>query len=175
MIYPDNERRAWKTLLARSDHYWALMTLGFQIYIDPERAISTTNHFLTRVNRALFGKHFGAHRQWLSGLAVMERKRLSLLAAGSPHIHMLVRRPHAVPVRISDLRLVAEKQAGRLRYPIHDPNRPMGRLVSGPRFVDVRHITDLGGLADYLTKKIESLDAVNIGFFGPEGIEGITY
>ena len=62
-----------------------------------------------------------------------------------------------------------------MRYPRFDPDRPFGRFISGPGYVDVRDITDLAGLADYLTKEIKSIDAVNIGFFGPAGIEGITY
>ena len=75
------------------------------------------------------------------------------------------------------IRVVVEREAGHLRYPTLDQLRTFGPPISGLDFVDVRKIHSSDGLANYLTKECKNFgpieDALNIGFFGADGIVGL--
>ena len=166
-------REKWTEFLSTCQDSFAFMTLGFRVYLDPQRAIDTAGFFLRASNRQLFGKRFVKNGRALSGTVVMERKRQSRFAWGSPHFHMLVTTPAEREFSLGELQLAAEGAAKRLRFPFYDPLRPMGKKISGRTFVDVRSIGDIEGLARYLTKEVGSMDATSIGFFGLGGFVGL--
>ena len=173
-------RDAWKELLSESGTNGYLVTLGFRQYLDLGRAIDVAENFLLRVNRRLFGKRFKKHGRFLKGMIVLERKGRSTRSLLSPHFHIVVslRSFTNKVVNEDHLRGILEQVAHRLRLPTGDPLRPFGQCISGHGFVDVRKITSSEALADYLTKDCYKFgprgNALNIGFLGIDGIEGLA-
>ena len=157
-----------------------MVTLGFRTRLDHARAVDTANHFLCRINRRFFGKRYREHGRGLRGAVVLEQKRRSGRAYNSPHFHLVVLSDSIGSVLDDEdrIRTVVEHEASRLRYPTLDHLRPLGPPISGADFVDVKRIYSSDGLANYLTKgckyfgRIEG--ALNIGFFGPDGIVGLS-
>lgn len=170
-------RRPWEELIVNVPGYDFFMTIGFRTWLDLRRAEYSVNHLLLRNNRSLYGKHFKKHRMWLHGIGVLEFKSVVNRSSGSPHFHLLLKFPDGAVRPIAEVIAVLEKGAERLRYPTHCPERPFGRRICGADFVDVRPIHDLGGLANYLTKRLgpgrDGLNAANIFFVGADGIEGL--
>ena len=167
----------WEQFLAATGPYEVLLTLGFIRYLDLTRAVSSANHFLLRLNRKCFGKNFARRRRYLSGIAVLERKRASLTAPRSPHFHFLLRGSESDrKLDVASLADAAKFHSARLRYPTLNNLHPMGGRISAPGCVDVRPVTDLARLAGYLTKElhVNALDADNIGFVGVHGIDGLS-
>ncbi len=173
------ERLSWEKLLSQIGSGGFMITLGFQVYLDQARAIQVANHFLLRVNRKLFGKRFPRHGQFLVGAVVLEHKNHSTRSSESPHFHFIVSPESFVRHSINEeeLRAIVEHVAGRLRFPTLHKHKPLGPLVSGSDFVKVDRIEIANGLANYLTKDCDRFgparDALNIGFFGIGGIEGL--
>lgn len=172
-------RQAWEKLLSNTGTNGFMITLGFRTHLDRTRAVETANHFLSRINRRIFGKRFRRYDQSLRGAVVLEQKRHSTRSHNSPHFHFVVI-ADSVGSSLSDesrLRVIVEHEAGRLRYPTLDQLRPFGPLISGTDFVDVTRIHSPDGLANYLTKECKDFGlrdgALNIGFFGMEGIVGL--
>ena len=172
-------RRGWEKLLSQIGAGGFMVTLGFRMYLDQGRAIQVANHFLLRVNRGLFGKRFPRHGQFLVGAVVLEHKHHSTRSSESPHLHFIVSPESFVRHSINEeeLRTIVEHVAGRLRFPTLHEHKPLGPLVSGSDFVKVDRIETANGLANYLTKDCNRFgparDALNIGFFGVGGIEGL--
>ena len=75
------------------------------------------------------------------------------------------------------LRAIVERVAGWLCFPTLNDYQPFGQLVSGSGFDKVGRIEIADGLAKYQGKKYRSFgpvrDALNIGVFGMNGIEGL--
>ena len=75
------------------------------------------------------------------------------------------------------LQAIVEYAAGRLLYPTLVYDQPFGKVISGSDFVMVTRIETADDLANYLTKDCCRFgavgDALNIGFFGVDGIEGL--
>ncbi len=172
-------RQAWEKLLSKMGTNGFMITLGFRTYLDRKRAVETANHFLSRINRRIFGKRFRRHDRSLRGAVVVEKKRHSTRSHNSLHFHFVVF-ADSVGSSFSEesrLRVTVEREAGRLRYPTLDQLRPFGPLISGRDFVDVTRVHTPDGLANYLTKECKDFglrgDALNIGFFGAEGIVGL--
>lgn len=156
-----------------------MVTLGFRVHLDRARAIETADHFLRRINRRFFGKRYRQSGQSLRGIVVLEQKRHSSRAHDSPHFHFVVL-GESVGRALCDeaqIRAVIEHEASRLLYPTLDQHRPFGPPISGTDFVDLTKIESPDGLANYLTKDCinfgAACDALNIGFFGVDGITGI--
>lgn len=170
-------RDAWIQLLSEYERFDAFVTIGFSMYLDVHRATACLNHLVVRLNRSLHSKRYLKHEQWLSGVAVLERKRGSHLAPNGPHFHLLLRGPGPGSLDLERLSQLLDKHAGRLRYPTGNPLRPFGRPVSGSAYVDVQSIFEIGRLASYLTKELryQSTSSVgtSIGFIGPNGVDGI--
>lgn len=173
------ERLGWEKLLSQVGSSGFMITLGFRMYLDQTRAIQVANHFLVRVNRGLFGKRFPRHGQSLVGAVVLEHKHHSTRSSKSPHFHFVVSAGSFVYSAVNEekLRAIVEHGAGRLYFPTLIDHRPFGPPVSGSDFVRVNRVEAADGLANYLTKDCNSYgperDALNIGFFGIDGIEGI--
>lgn len=172
-------RRDWEKLLANTGFNGCMITLGFWVYLDNARAIEVANHFLQRINRHLFGKRFPRHGRFLEGAVVLEHKRHITRSSNSPHFHF-VTTAKCLPTAKDNgerLRMVVKYAARRLLYPTHAYNRPLGEVISGSDFVDVKRIVNADDLANYLTKDCYRFgqvgDALNIGFFGVDGIEGL--
>lgn len=172
-------RLDWERLLSRLATNGFMITLGFRMYLDQARAIEVANHFLLRVNRRIYGKRFRRHSQSLVGAVVLEHKHHSTRSSKSPHFHFVVAIESFEKSVVDEdkLRVIVEHEAGRLCFPTLDYHQPLGPPVSGPDFVDVRRIENPDGLANYLTKDCKNFgpinDALNIGFIGMDGIEGI--
>lgn len=172
-------RLAWERLLTDVGSDGFMITLGFRIHMDRARAVEVANHFLLRVNRRLFGKRFSRHGQSLVGAAVLEHKHHSTRSSHSPHFHFVVSAESFSKFVLSEgrLRSIVEHEAGRLCYPTLNYRQSLGALVSGPDFVDVTKIESPDRLANYLTKGCSEFgsvsEALNIGFFGVNGIQGI--
>ncbi len=177
----DEARNAWeKVIRSAAESGQFFVTLGFRSYLDTSRAIHAAEHFVTRVNRALFGKRFASRGNFLRGIVVMEIKRGSLQALNSPHFHFIPSAPvdAKVQLTLSALQHAVKAAANRLRYVTRKDTYPLGRNISGPGYVDVQAIWDAHGLANYLTKEIQlhgdPLDGRNIGFVDSLGIVGLS-
>ena len=173
-------RSAWENVIrSAAERGQFFVTLGFRSYLDTSRAIHCAEHFLTRVNRTLFGKRYRSHGTFLRGIAVMEIKRRSLQGLNSPHFHFVLSAPVDAKVRptLSALQHAAKAAANRLRYVTRKDTYPLGGNISRPGQVNVQPISDAHGLANYLTKEIQlhgdPLDGRNIGFVDSLGIVGL--
>ncbi len=172
-------RLGWERLLSQIGSGGFMVTLGFRVYMDQARAVQVANHFLLRVNRGLFGKRFPQHGRSLIGAVVIEHKHHSTRSCDSPHFHFVVSVDSFINSVVSEERLreIIEQVAGRLRFPTLHKQKPLGPLVSGSDFVKVNRIETPNGLANYLTKDCDRLgparDALNVGFSGIGGIEGL--
>ena len=172
-------RRDWERLLSHLGTNGFMITLGFWMYLDQARAIKVANHFLLRVNRRIYGKRFRQHGQSLVGAAVLEHKHHSTQSSNSPHFHFVVAAESFEKLVVDEdkLRAIVEHEAGRLCFPTMDYHQPLGPVISGSEFVDVKRIENPDGLANYLTKECKKFgpenDALNIGFLSMNGIEGI--
>lgn len=168
-------RSAWIELLENSDEFDVFMTVGFSVWIDRTRSVHCLNHLLLRLNRSFCGKRFRKNGLALTGIVVRETKRRSPLAPSGIHYHMLLKLPR--PIGIDLVQAALSKHAERLRFPTGDQQRPMGRRVSGPEYVDARLITDAAGLLDYITKELRYQDqpsrGINLGFVDIDGVVGI--
>ena len=172
-------RLAWQELLSNAGSTGYMVTLGFRAYLDKARAVEVANQFLLRINRRLYGKRFPRHGRFLEGAVILEHKHHSTRSSNSPHFHFVVSRASLATSDVNQegLRRIIEYAAGRLLYPTHDYDRSFGTQVCGSDFVDVRRIDSANNLANYLTKDCYRFgqvgDALNIGFFGVDGIEGL--
>ena len=166
-------RRHWLELIQKIQNYDLFMTVGFRCSLDLFRAQFSANHLLTRINRSLYGKHYKGHGHWLSGFGVIEFKLLSIRSWASPHFHLALKFPDGGSRSINMVEASLKKGAGRLRYPTHDADRPLGALISGSDFVDVRPVNDQSGLANYLCKDLgrgrRALDCLSIFFVDGDG------
>ena len=178
-LAPHLGRLAWEELLSDTGLNGFMITLGFRVYLDTARAIAVANHFLQRINRHLYGKRFPRHGRFLEGAVVLEHKRHSTRSSNSPHFHFIVAAESLSTSEGNEerLRKVVEYAAGRLLYPTLVCDQPFGEVISGPAFVDAKRIVNANDLANYLTKDCCRFgpvgDALNIGFFGVDGIEGL--
>lgn len=177
---PQIGRLAWEELLSDAGSNGYMITLGFRLYLDTARAIEVANNFLLRINRRLYGTRFARHNRYLEGAVILEHKHRSTRSSNSPHFHFVVSAASIVVSNVSQekLRKITEYAADRLLYPTHVYDRPFGTQLSGSDFVDVRRIDSANNLANYLTKDCYRFgqvgDALNIGFFGVGGIEGLS-
>ncbi len=181
-IYGNNHsgRRAWERMLSVMGSNGLMITLGFRTRFDHARAIDTANHFLCRINRRFFGKRYRQYGRCFRGAVILEHKRRSSRAHNSPHFHFVVLGESILNMLNDEnrIRAVVEHEASRLRYPTLDQLRPFGPPISGADFVDVTRIHSSDNLANYLTKECKYFgcieDALNIGFFGVDGIVGLS-
>ena len=176
---PHLGRLAWEELLANTGLNGYMITLGFRVYMDKARAIEVANHFLLRINRRLYGKRFSRHGRFLEGAVILEHKHHSTRSSNSPHFHFVVSAESLSTSEAKEerLRATVAREAGRLLYPTLVYDKPFGEEISGSDFVKVTRIETADDLANYLTKeccRFGSIgDALNIGFFGVDGIEGL--
>ena len=176
---PHLGRLAWEELLSNTGLDGHMITLGFRVYLDKARAIEVANHFLLRINRRLYGKRFPRHGRFLEGTVILEHKHHSTRSSNSPHFHFVVSAESLSTAEVNEERLqaIVEYAAGRLLYPTYVYDQPFGKVISGSDFVIVTRIDTADHLANYLTKDCCRFgpvgDALNIGFFGVDGIEGL--
>ena len=176
---PQLGRLAWEELLSDMGLNGHMITLGFRVYLDKARAIEVANHFLLRINRRLYGKRFPRHGRFLEGAVILEHKHHSTRSSNSPHFHFVVSPESLTTAEVSEerLRAIVKYEAGRLLYPTLVYDQPFGEVISGSDFVKVTRIETAYDLANYLTKDCCRFgavgDALNIGFFGVDGIEGL--
>ncbi len=176
---PHLGRLAWEELLSDTGSNGYMITLGFRVYLDRDRAVAVANHFLLRINRRLYGKRFPRHGRFLEGAVILEHKHHSTRSSNSPHFHFVVSAESLSTAEVNEERLqaIVEYAAGRLLYPTFVYDHPFGKVISGSDFVIVTRIDTADHLANYLTKDCCRFgpvgDALNIGFFGVDGIEGL--
>jgi len=168
---------AWRETILPEDGD-RMVTLGFKQMMRRDVAVGCLEHFLAKMNRYVFGKrcyHLGLH---FHGTVILERKRLSWAARGSPHFHCLLRESeNARPVGTDRLRCAVEKSALSLRFPTLNRYEPFGEYLSGTKYVDVTSVDNPIRLSDYLTKefrhqKIDTL-GITVGFIGADGVTGL--
>ncbi len=115
----------------------------------------------------------------MEGAVILEHKHHSTQSSDSPHFHFVVSAESLANTEVKEQRLqaIVEHEAGRLLYPTLVYDQPFGKVISGSDFVMVTRIETTDDLANYLTKDCCRFgavgDALNIGFFGVDGIEGL--
>ena len=158
---------AWEDFLATSGPYPYMWTQSFvRPYSDNElfNALWQCTRF---INRELWGPRWDRKQLGLKGTVVAEPHRKSLDVRGRLHFHVLLHGQQGNG-DLQRLREVVTSASLRLRD-------SAGRQMSAIDRVNVKEVWDIGGLADYLTKDLQTphwAGGDNIFFIRPNGIEG---
>lgn len=170
-LVPDRSHyQAWQDFLSSTGPYKYMWTLSFQNPYPDQKAVDALWACSKHINRNLWGPRWHKKEVGLAATVIAERHKLSFDLRGRLHFHILVHQPD-VDINFDRFTLCVERAALWLQ---DDLKRPMSSLSR----TDVVEVTNPEGLANYLTKDLQTMfwpNGENIFFLRPTGIEGITF
>lgn len=162
-------RDAWKETIAQRTQAKVFLTVGFKVQCTNEQAINALNFLLKAINNFLFNHSYGRDpKAGLTGMCICEPHMLSLDFRGQLHFHML----------LDDMPELQDVDA--FREIVHKQMRRVvtknGWHMLDETVVDVREVTDIKELAEYLTKtaRMHTWKRLeNLFFIEPKGLTGV--
>lgn len=162
-----SEYTAWKEFIISSGPYSYSWTLSFMNPYSDTASIEALWKCTSFINRELWGPRWDKNGHGLKCTVVAERHKVSLELRGRLHFHVLV---HAQDGNMDAARFTEAANTSCVRL-----KDSFGKHMSSPDRIKIQEINGIDGLANYLTKDLQTsqwLRGENILFIRKSGIEG---
>ncbi|MCW0368326.1 hypothetical protein NB699_003309 [Xanthomonas sacchari] len=168
--YSSQMYSAWKEFLATSQPYTCMWTLSYMNPYSDRKAVDALWHCAKHINRSIWGPRWSKKGKGIHATVVAERHKVSCELRGRLHFHILMQK---LDIDMNDERFTAIVNDAAL-WLRDDFNNPM----SDSSRINVQKVYDASGLAQYLTKDLQTTHwpkGDNVFFVRPKGLEGIVF